>query len=718
MHIGVSCCCFRLVLESQTSPEWKSQASPEVKGQSRRNGKVKPRPPPEEKGVSADQLRPPLAPPLPPDHAQAELETREASPANFLVKIDSFSLLDKYGIQKLETIEFKAGDYMWRLVIYPNGNDDKDHVSVYLAITDTSALPKNWEVNATFSICLFNHSSGNYRFSLGREQRFHALKQEWGFKKFISKKDLTNPSNGFIVDDKCVFGAEVFVNKNTECLSLKSVDNYQYKQEFKITNFSKLKEKWNSEEFTFGDHQWLIDVYPNGNGQGTGSCLSIFLRRVDSNNRTSSERVMPRYTLRIKDQSNNLKHHQNTGSGIWFSASTGNSWGWHSFIKLSSLNDPEKGFIVNDCCVIEVELADVLAVTSTCTMCRDSRTVPVAADTGIELAKRLKGCSFKESGGQIQVEATMYLAQLQADEIEMETREASPAHFLVKIDKFSLLQKHGIQKLETIEFKSGEYKWRLVIYPNGNGTGKDAKDYVSVYLAIANTAVLPSNWEVNATFSFCLFNHVSDKYCYSLGRARRFHALNQVWGFEKFISKKDLTDPLNGYMFEDKCVFGAEVFVNENKAVTECMLLKSVDKDLPYKREFKISNFSTLKGQWVSEKFTFGGHEWMIQVYPNGSGEGAGQCLSIYLHHVVSDNCSSSERVRPCYTIRIKHQSNDHKHHQWTLSDYWFSASKRDGYGWASFIKLSSLNDPKNGFIVKDCCIIEIELALQAISSS
>ncbi|KAL3641558.1 hypothetical protein CASFOL_012373 [Castilleja foliolosa] len=317
----------------------------------------------------------------------------------------------------------------------------------------------------------------------------------------------------------------------------------------------------------------------------------------------------------------------------------------------------------------------------------------------------------------------MYLAQLQADEIEieMETREASPAHFLVKIDSFSLLQKHGIQKLETMEFKSGEYKWRLVIYPNGHGTGNDhdKADYVSVSLTIMNTTALPSNWEVNATYSIFLFNHVSDKYCYSLGRARRFHALNQEWGFEKFISKKDLTDPLNGYIVDDMCVFGAEVFVNENKAVTECMFLKSiVDKDLPYKREFKISNFSTLKEEWSSEKLTFGGHEWMIYVYPNGNGEGAGQCLSIYLHHVVSNNCSSSERVRPCYTIRIKDQSNDHKHHQWTISDYWFSASKHDGYGWASFIKLSSLNDPKNGFIVKDCCIIEIELAVQAISSS
>ncbi|KAL3641560.1 hypothetical protein CASFOL_012375 [Castilleja foliolosa] len=457
----------------------------------------------------------------------------------------------------------------------------------------------NWEVNATFSICLFNHFSGNYRFSLGRAQRFHALKQEWGLKKFISKKDLTNPSNGYMFNDKCVFGAEVFVNENkavTECMSLKNVEKVSYKKEIKISNFSRLKVKWVSKELKVGGYKCLFakksQVSPEGKGQASSEGKGV-----------SSDYLRP----------------------------------------------------------------------------------PLIADEGAEL----------------------------------ETREASPAHFLIKIDSFSLLEKHGIQRLETREFKAGNYMWRLVIYPNGHGTGNDDKDdYVSVYLAITNKSALPSNWEVNATFSICLFNHTSDKYCYSLGRARRFHVLNQKWGFNKFISKKDLTDPLNGYMFNDKCVFGAEVFVNENKAVTECMLFR-VDKD-PYKQEFKISNFSTLKKEWISEYFTFGGHKWMIKAYPNGRGEQTGRSLSIFLCPVVvSVNAAgaSSERVRLCCTIRVKDQSNDHKHCQHTFSDYWFSVSKRDGHGWDSIIKLSSLNDPNKGFIVKDSCVIEIELAVQAISS-
>ncbi|KAL3642069.1 hypothetical protein CASFOL_012884 [Castilleja foliolosa] len=186
-------------------------------------------------------------------------------------------------------------------------------------------------------------------------------------------------------------------------------------------------------------------------------------------------------------------------------------------------------------------------------------------------------------------------------DVEMETREASPAHFLIKIDSFSLLDKHGIDKIESKQFEVGYDKWRLIIYPNG----KDEEGYVSVYLAIAGTDNLLSNWEVNATFSICLFNHFSGNYSYSLGRARRFHALKQKWGFEKFISIQKLTHPSNGYVVDDKCVFGVEVFVNENEAVTECLSVKSVD-EVPYKREFRITNFSTLEDKWVSEEFTFG----------------------------------------------------------------------------------------------------------------
>ncbi|XP_012833032.1 PREDICTED: MATH domain and coiled-coil domain-containing protein At3g58410-like [Erythranthe guttata] len=101
-----------------------------------------------------------------------------------------------------------------------------------------------------------------------------------------------------------------------------------------------------------------------------------------------------------------------------------------------------------------------------------------------------------------------------ADFTRMETREASPTHSLVKIESF---YNSGIAKFETKEFVAGEYRWKLIIHPNGDKTVEKDKDYVSVYLAMADTSSLPASWEVNVVFSIFLFDQISANYLCSLG---------------------------------------------------------------------------------------------------------------------------------------------------------------------------------------------------------
>ncbi|GFQ02676.1 ubiquitin carboxyl-terminal hydrolase 12 [Phtheirospermum japonicum] len=292
----------------------------------------------------------------------AAMETREASPAHLLVKIESFSLLHKCGIDKYETRDFDAGNYKWRLVIHPKGHGtekDGEYISAYLAISDTNSLPENWEVNAVFSIFILNQISGNYHYTPGKTtRRYFSMMMEWGFPKFISKKLFTTPSNGYLMDDNCVFGAEVFVNKNkvvTEYLSLKNV-TVPYKKVLEISNFSTLKDIWYSEEFTAGSHKWKITLYPNGNRDEIGCNLSIYLNYVASDDKkTPGERMKASFTICIKNQLDSAKHQKKTTS-TWFSASKVN-WGWHSFLSLADLNDPNGGFIVSDSCHLEVEIS-------------------------------------------------------------------------------------------------------------------------------------------------------------------------------------------------------------------------------------------------------------------------------------------------------------------------------------------------------------------------
>lgn len=51
----------------------------------------------------------------------------------------------------------------------------------------------------------------------------------------------------------------------------------------------------------------------------------------------------------------------------------------------------------------------------------------------------------------------------------------------------------------------------MIIYPDGDGS-EDGCDHIFVYLAIAETSSLQAGWEVNATFSFLIFDQIHDKY--------------------------------------------------------------------------------------------------------------------------------------------------------------------------------------------------------------
>ncbi|XP_012851646.1 PREDICTED: ubiquitin carboxyl-terminal hydrolase 12-like [Erythranthe guttata] len=139
-------------------------------------------------------------------------------------------------------------------------------------MADTTSLPTNWEVNALFSVFIFNQISGNYLSSTGRTLCFQATKSEWGISKFISRKVLSDPSNGYIIDDSCVFVAEVFVVKREAAIErvlLTNVNTY-YNHALEISGFSQLPQRWVSEEFDAGGQKWKILLYPKGNAEGTG----------------------------------------------------------------------------------------------------------------------------------------------------------------------------------------------------------------------------------------------------------------------------------------------------------------------------------------------------------------------------------------------------------------------------------------------------------------
>lgn len=56
-----------------------------------------------------------------------------------------------------------------------------------------------------------NMAARNMIDAMGKERRFNGVKLEWGFDQFIPLEAFNDASNGYLVDDTCVFVAEVLI---------------------------------------------------------------------------------------------------------------------------------------------------------------------------------------------------------------------------------------------------------------------------------------------------------------------------------------------------------------------------------------------------------------------------------------------------------------------------------------------------------------------------
>ncbi|KAL5712005.1 hypothetical protein ACHQM5_014219 [Ranunculus cassubicifolius] len=287
---------------------------------------------------------------------------RDTAPSDFTFKVESFSLLSKNSITKYISDTFDADGYKWKLTLFPDGNDQKDHVSLYLSIADTNSLPSGWEVNIFFRLFLYDQIHDKYvkvEESGSKVRRFHALNTEWGFSQFMPMSIFKKPSNGYLVNDNCVFGAELFVCKNkprvqTECLSM-ITDATSVTHTWKIDGFSPLSaDSYLSSIFISGDYKWQIKLYPKGSGTTKDASLALYLTLGGSVSLSSGDKVYTDYKLRIKNQ-NSVGEHIEKRITHCFSE-PGSGYGFPNFLPLNILNDTTKGLLVNDVCFIEAEV--------------------------------------------------------------------------------------------------------------------------------------------------------------------------------------------------------------------------------------------------------------------------------------------------------------------------------------------------------------------------
>ncbi|PHT54008.1 hypothetical protein CQW23_08470 [Capsicum baccatum] len=169
---------------------------------------------------------------------------------------------------------------------------------------------------------------------------------------------------------------------------------------------------------------------------------------------------------------------------------------------------------------------------------------------------------------------------------------------------------------------------------------------------------------------------------------RRFRNIKTEWGYLKCISHETFKDPSKGYLVNDKCIFGVDVYVIKNQGIGECLL--SLNGVKPYKHEWKINEFTKLKSYVYSEEFIVEGYKWKLLLYPTGNSGQNGQSISVFLESVDAEGFACKKKVKAKFSISMKNQISG-KDRMWTV-EHWFSAAARN-WGWPSFIPCSMFHD-------------------------
>ncbi|WCJ23218.1 TRAF-like family protein [Euphorbia peplus] len=291
------------------------------------------------------------------------------------------------------------------------------------------------------------------------------------------------------------------------------------------------------------------------------------------------------------------------------------------------------------------------------------------------------------------------------------------AYYTLQIQKFQPLNDE-VNKYESAIFEAKGYKWKLVIYPNGNGL-KEVKHHLSIYLELMDK--IEPDQMVYAVFRLYLLDQKNhDDFVLpdtqGEGRERCFHQMKLEWGFDRFIHTATFCDPSNGYLMDDTCTLGVEIVSVRPERVTGKGEFFSLAKEVPASKfTWKIGKFSKRKERNINSSiFSVGDHEWRIELYPMGTSYGQ-QIPHVSLYLSLANHIAIKGRIYADVTLRILDQIKDR--HIIGKDNFWFDESN-PRHGWSRFVPLYHLNRSKDFLLFKDVCFVEAEVRVLGVANA
>ncbi|XP_072951048.1 TNF receptor-associated factor homolog 1a-like isoform X1 [Typha angustifolia] len=141
----------------------------------------------------------------------------------FTWKVENFAETNK---RELRSNAFEVGGYKWYILIYPQGCDVCNHLSLFLCVANHDKLLPGWSHFAQFTIAVVNKDPKKSKYS-DTLHRFWKKEHDWGWKKFM---ELSKVYDGFVVDNTLIIKAQVQVIREKAHRPFRCLD-CQYRRE-------------------------------------------------------------------------------------------------------------------------------------------------------------------------------------------------------------------------------------------------------------------------------------------------------------------------------------------------------------------------------------------------------------------------------------------------------------------------------------------------------
>ncbi|KAF8046189.1 hypothetical protein N665_3964s0002 [Sinapis alba] len=296
-------------------------------------------------------------------------------------------------------------------------------------------------------------------------------------------------------------------------------------------------------------------------------------------------------------------------------------------------------------------------------------------------------------------------------------RERPPSTYSLKVHNFSQLENSTTvsdDKYQSRPFTSGGYNWRLIVYPKGNEKD-DGSGFISMYVEIDSKSlmVFTPPTDVFAELRFFVYNKKENKYFTIQDlEVRRFNALKTVWGLQQFLPLDTFNDLKNGYIFEGgHCEFGVDVIVAS--PLTNWEILSFDEKLSKPKFFWALKNFSELKEHvYKSDRFSMGGREWFLKLYPKGVSGSDVKLLSVFLSLAAGDTLKADEKIFVQWHIRVLDPlGSNHIEFEVNL---WYEV-QNSNWGWYQFMSLAEL---QKAYLGNKEHALNVEIEFKVVSAT